>query len=750
MRWAVARKRSRAIRTGGWLFLFVALGGSGAILLRDALPGVLVWWFSLFLVGMAAFPLTRTILGAFHDQGYPFSKAIGVGLAAYLSWLAASVRLLPLARWSTVLLVGGLAAAALSSRRRRSEMARFVFEQRGSIARQECLFFALLASWAYVRGMQPDIRGLEKFMDHGFAAAIVRSAFMPPHDMWFSGESINYYYFGHYVLAFLSELSGVRLSVAYNLMIATLVAFCFTLTLSLTAEVARSAARSSPRGWLLAGTVSATLLTFGGNLHAAVFAYASPALEGLSAASTRVAIEAAERYSYVEATRYVGYRPPTEDKTIHEFPLYSFVVSDLHAHVSNIPFVLTLLAILTGAFFAKGGPSGAGSFLGVSLPLRFAIPAAGALALFRITNAWDLPIYLGVTAAVVFARSLAGARSLRQSLADTGLTGALILVVCWALTFPFNARFQNHYSELGWVRTHTPVLQALVLWGVPLFFLVPYGAAGIASLRSRAGVWCCARHPLTTFSALPRGDQLTLALTVCAVGLVAAPELVYVRDIYGAEFYRANTYFKFGYQAFILFGVIIGFLAYRVLTGGGWLGRSGVVRFFCASVLLLPLLYPPFAVKGYYGTLQPSRFKGLDGLAFLDQGGKGDGRAVRWLNENVAGSPVVLEASGDSFTESGRVSMATGLPTVLGWYAHEGLWRGSMRVPEGRARAVRLVYESRDVGKTLEALREYRVRFIVVGDLERERFPNLDEPKLLRLGVVVFEAGGTRIIRVRR
>jgi uncharacterized membrane protein len=745
----MARTRPTAIRAGGWALLCVALGASGAILLRDAFLSVLVWWFSLFLVGIAALPLTRAILGGFHDQGYPFSKAIGLGLVAYLSWLAASVGLLPLARWSTVFLVGGLAGAALSSRRRRSELARFVAERNGSIAHQECLFFALLASWAYVRGMQPDIHGLEKFMDHGFAASIVRSGFMPPHDMWLAGESVNYYYFGHYVLAFLSELSGVRLSIAYNLMIATLMSLCFTLTLSLAAEIARSAAKPGARGWLLAGTVSAALLTFGGNLHTFVFAFASPAYEGLRAGSAGVALDDAGHYSYVEATRYVGYRPPTADKTIHEFPLYSFVVSDLHAHVSNIPFVLSLLAILTAAFLAKGGPAGAGSFLGVSLPLRFAVAAAGALALSRITNAWDLPIYLCVTAAVVLARSLAGLRSLRQSLADTALTCALILVGCWALTSPFNTHFQNHYSELGWVHTHTPAGQALVLWGVPLLFVTVYGAAGLTAVRSKVGMGGV-RHPLWAFSTLRRGDQLIVTLATCAVGLAAAPEIVYVRDIYGAEFYRANTYFKFGYQAFILFGVIIGCLAYRVITHGRQLKRAGLVRTLCACVLLLPLLYAPFAVRGYYGTLRPSAFKGLDGLAFLDRDGSGDGGAVRWLNENVSGSPVVLEASGDSFTDFGRVSMATGLPTILGWSAHEGLWRGSMGVPDRRARAVALVYESGNVERTLEILREYGVRFIVVGDLERRKFPNLDEAKLLGLGGVVFEAGGTRIIRVER
>ncbi|MCG6926024.1 MAG: DUF2298 domain-containing protein [Acidobacteria bacterium] len=743
------RWRTRSIRGAGWLVAGVALLGSGWALLGNDLVNALLWWLSLFLLGVAVLPVTQAILGDFHDRGYPFSKVLGVGLVAYLTWLTSSMRLVPFSRWAVVGTVVLVAAAAYSARGRRLDLARLVTEQRRMLVGQECLFFALLVGWASVRGALPDIHGTEKFMDHGFAAAISRSPFMPPPDMWFAGESINYYYFGHYVLAFMSRLSGVRLAVAYNLMIATILAFCFTLTLSLAAQIARSGARPSPRRWLLAGLVSASLLTFGGNLHTFVFAGATPAVEILRAETTGSPVASAEGYSYVEATRYVGYRPPTADKTIHEFPFYSFVVADLHAHVSNIPFVLTLLAILTGAFLARGAPSRVGSFLGISLPLRFLVPVAGSLAICRITNAWDLPIYLGVTLAVVFARSLAENRSLPQGVTDTTLTTALVLVICWALTLPFNAHFENHYSELGWVHTHTPLGQLAVLWGVPLLFLVLYGAVGLAALPSKESAWNAARHPLATFARLPRGDQLTLALAACAGGLVMAPEVVYVQDIYAPEFYRANTYFKVGYQAFILFGVLIGVLADRVLTAERWRGHRGMVRPLLVLVLVLPLLYPPFAVSGFYGRLGPGSFKGLDGLAFLDREGRGDGPAVRWLNETLSGSPVVLEANGDSFTEAGRVSMATGLPTILGWYAHEALWRGSMEVPEDRARAVEAVYESGDVAGTLAILGEYGVRFIVVGDLERERFPNLNEEKLLHLGVVVFESGGTRIIQVR-
>ena len=61
-----------------------------------------------------------------------------------------------------------------------------------------------------------------KILDYGFVNSILRSGYVPPKDMWFAGGSINYYYFGHYISAFLTRLSGIATEISYNLMMATL------------------------------------------------------------------------------------------------------------------------------------------------------------------------------------------------------------------------------------------------------------------------------------------------------------------------------------------------------------------------------------------------------------------------------------------------------------------------------------------------------------------------------------------------
>ena len=705
-------------------------------LLHD-LPLALGFWSCLVGLGLVLLPVTARVFRPFFDAGYLFSRVLGLGLVSYGVWLVASLHVFSFSRGT----IGSFALAlcvVVYSRSRNRETARELIRSRWKLLLvEEAVFGGVLFTWAYLRGIRPEILGLEKFMDFGFAAAALRSQYMPPQDMWLAGEPVNYYYFGHFVLALLSKLTGIRLAVAYNLMIAALAACCFSLTFSLTANLIDAWKGTTLRRAMLGGVLSAALLTFGGNLHPFVYAYAAPVLRRLDPQTEKLGPH--RPYWYADATRYVGYDPPTDDRTIHEFPFYSFLVADLHAHVSNLPFVLTFLAFL--AAFALTPEAG---WIG------FALWSGLSLAVFRMTNAWDLPIYGFIAAVVLLAVRLRREPSALRAIGLTGSTLTATLVVFGLSSAPFEMHFQNPYGELGWVRGHTPLYQLLVLWGVPATFAGLYLLLGSrAALRWLRREWGAGfRETLKrSITALPAADAIVMVLTLSAFGLVLLPEIVYLRDIYVAHFYRANTFFKLGYQAFLLFGVLIGYYAARLTVGPLALARSRVAGTAGVVLLSLPLLYAPIAIRQHYGRLHPFHFKGLDGLAYLELYRPGDGEAVKWLDEHVRGNPVILEADGHSYSDYGRISMATGLRTVLGWYVHEWLWRGDRGEADRRARDVRTVYTSPDLAKTRAILKRYGVAFIIMGELERMKFPGIDERRLETLGRVVFDSQGTKIIQ---
>ena len=61
-------------------------------------------------------------------------------------------------------------------------------------------------------------------------------------------------------------------------------------------------------------------------------------------------------------------------------------------------------------------------------------------------------------------------------------------------------------------------------------------------------------------------DLFAIVMGLCAIGLIVIPELVYVRDIYENGNARANTMFKLTYQAYMLFGMTMGYGIFRMLV----------------------------------------------------------------------------------------------------------------------------------------------------------------------------------------
>ena len=303
------------------------------------LATIILWWFFLFILGVVNIPTAWYLFRRFFDAGYGFAKTIGIVTLTYIVFVGATVHLIPMTRISlflVFLLTAGL--NFLIFKKHKEKILKSLTDKKKVLIFQELFFFAGLFFWSYVRAHQPDIEGLEKFMDFGFINSILRTKFLPPPDMWFAGGSINYYWFGHLWAGVVTKLSGISASITYNLLLGTILGFGLTGAFSLVSSLFKSLnIENYKRLGVVAGIISAVILVFAGNFHAPFY----------------VLKEGKENYWYPDATRLIGYNPETEDKTIHEFPQYSFVVSDLHAHVLDIPFVILFLGLLANYILYK-------------------------------------------------------------------------------------------------------------------------------------------------------------------------------------------------------------------------------------------------------------------------------------------------------------------------------------------------------------------------------------------------------------
>ena len=730
-----------------------------AYLLKGDVWTFWTWYLLAMVLGIVAMPLTGRLFGEFDDKGWMFSKVLAVVVTGFLTWFLVAVRLLKFTSLTCigVTLACGAGCLLLGKAQHKKGIECLPVNHLDLVYWEEILFFVFFLLWTYLAGFHPAAYGTEKFMDYGFMEAMMRSTTLPAVDLWYSEGTINYYYGGQYFAVFLTKLSGTSVELTYNLMRTFVAGLAFSLPFSLVYQMTRD--RMGKRvagavGWRkyfpqITGIVAGVSVSAAGNMHYVVYGQVRPFLQKLTG-------QEPDSYWFPDATRYIGFNPDVPDKTIHEFPCYSFVLGDLHAHVVNIMFVLLLLGLLYAWIkmvrkkdFVLGQP-GTGEFWGKQLFMPQILMAAVLLGMFHWTNFWDFVIYFVVTGGVVlFTNIVLMKGQTKWILGVTAAQAAEVLAVGTVVILPFTLNFETMVQGVAVAQYHSLPHQLLILWGLPVILTVIFVIVLLVEKLSGA------KHK-TVFhfmESLKLPDLFAMIMGLCAIGLVLIPELVYVRDIYENGNARANTMFKLTYQAYILFGMTMGYGIYRMLV----ISRQKIIRILSGVglfVLLWTVGYFGNAVHSWFGDVwKVSEYQGLDATTFLEQDFPQDASAIRWLKQNIKGSPVVLEANGDSYTGYERVSASTGLPTVLGWYVHEWLWRNNVPDLNEKSADIQTIYTSTDAETVKKLISRYDISYIFVGGQEKEKYgTELNDRVLQSLGSIVFEddMSGTYIVKVEQ
>jgi len=745
------------------------------------------WYFYLFILGLAFLPFTKKIFKNFSfDFGFPFSKTLAILFLSYLSYVLGIFKLLKFTKENLLILLFlfSLINIFLIFREKnfsfkKNQIFVFIFE--------EILFLSSFLFWSFVRSQEPSIQSLEKFMDFGFINSILRSDYFPPKDIWYTPLPINYYYFGHLTGAFLIKLTNIIPTVGYNLILATLFAQGVTQTFSFVANLIIYSKILDKTSQLIliknvnlfvVSLLGAYLVNLGGNLHT-IYLFT----KGYPNDNPIPFWQIFSKYNplsywYPNATRFIPY-------TIHEFPSYSYVVADLHGHVFDIPFVLLTLAILF-LTFTKLVSTDSNRFQ--PIPTIF----LGFLtAIHYMTNAFDGPIYLLLSFLVFF---------IIYQFSFQFFYSVLTLVFSFIFfSYPFSSHFSPFVSGIG-VNCSPKFLTDIGKIGP---FLFEAGNCQISPFWMLFVLWGFFWINFLVFLLLKNHlknknaqilNQFVLILFSFGTFLILIPEFFYIKDIYPAHF-RANTMFKLGYQAFIMMSITSAY-TFLILKNQSKL----FFKLLYLVPLILVLIYPFYSIPSYYGKLD--RTSNLDGLAWINNFYPEDREIIEYLNKNIKGQPVILEAQGDSYTNYERISANTGLPTVAGWWVHEWLWRGSADVVGKRIPDIQTIYElnlyddyqkyykvlpndylikiaekikfdnwkmiyelnkdkikdpnlifpnqelvvlkekkinKNKVNDLKKLLEKYQIKYIIVSTLEKEKYPNLKEDKFEVIGKKIFE-----------
>ena len=722
--------------------LLVALS---AFLLQGDVWTFWTWYLLALVLGSAAMPLTGRLFRRFQDRGWMFSKVTAIAVSGFLTWFLVAVKIIKFTTMTCIVvtLVCAAASLILYCREQKAGFECIPFAHLDLVYAEELLFFAAFLLWTYFAGFHPAAYGTEKFMDYGFMEAMMRSKTLPATDLWYSQGKINYYYGGQYFAVFLTKLSGAKVELTYNLMRTFVAGLAFAMPFSLVHQMVTDRLGKTGSRWKKAlpsvtGILAGISVSIAGNMHYVVYGQIIPFIRKLKG-------EEVSSYWFPDATRYIGFNPDVEDKTIHEFPCYSFVLGDLHAHVVDIMFVLLLLGLLY-AWMKKvrttelsGESMSWKQFWKKQLLMPQLLAAGALLGMFHWTNYWDFVIYFVVTCGAALFMNIIGQKGkIRWALGVTAAQAAEILILAMVIILPFTLQFDtsNMVQGIAPAQHHSLPHQLLVLWGLPGILTILFVVSLLVE-KLRGAEQKSLYHLLTSIR-LP--DLFAVLMGLCAIGLVLIPELVYVRDIYENGNARANTMFKLTYQAYIMFGMTMIYAIFRLLV----IGKNKILKvlaFIGLFFFVWTCGYFGNSVHSWFGEVwKPSQYKGLNATAFLETDFPEDVNGIRWLKENISDAPVVLEANGDSYSEYERVSAMTGLPTIMGWYVHEWLWRGDLADLNAKIEEIKEIYTSTDETRVKELLENYNVSYIFVGSCERNKYgADLNNDLLKSLGEVVFQ-----------
>ncbi|GAC1629706.1 MAG: hypothetical protein NVS4B9_21650 [Ktedonobacteraceae bacterium] len=297
-----------------------------------------------------------------------------------------------------------------------------------------------------------------------------------------------------------------------------------------------------------------------------------------------------------------------------------------------------------------------------------------------------------------------------------------------------------------------------------------------------------------------QGLAFVLLLGSLAFVLIAGCEIVYLRDAFEKDYPRMNTIFKFYFQAWALLALASGcglfFLLERFWSidqerGRQYSGRLRVIEGawavvlvgLCLASMVYPLLAPTARLERFDARTQMLSLipgSSLDGLTYLQNcvppdtypqldsdpfpfctyNVAADYQAIRWLNTNVHGDPVIVETYKDDYSLYGRISTFTGLPTIMGWTGHELQWRmGSLNNDTNinnfnrRLSDVDAIYTDPDQQGVLSLLRQYNAQYVYVGPMEYTKYkeinPKLDLHRFAAFMQIVYDKDGVTIYKIK-
>lgn len=664
--------------------------------------------FQLFIlnlvVGVASFPVAYAFFNKLSDKGYAVAHLLGWFSIAFISFILSHLGI-PVYHSRYFAFFAWL-GFNLYLEYKFNYIRNNLSLKNILVAQVVLLSFATI--WYFVRIGDFKLNTIERTPDFGIIKSFFSATTLPPVDVWLAGKTINYYYFGHYTAYIMLSLSGIDAVPGFFLMIlwmfATYILCTFCLGESLFIFIAQSFGKYSERrrAWVpvLTGILTVFFTWFAGNLYSVQYLWKTG-------------------FWYPEPTRFI-------EGTITEIPFYSFFISDLHAHVWGLGIgVLVLLCLIILWFHSEETPL---------YRNRYIYLISFLLGLAMITNTWDV-LTLGLLSAVVilakYYKSLFAWKNVGAVFACLFIIFSVAFV--WVLTYR-----QEGSTGLAFTKYSSGLWNLFLNWGG---FVVP--AVALLAVYGRKSI---KNHAF-----------IHLVYVVCLFFIIFT-EIFFVKDIMSeGPYQRANTFFKVYMQLWLWLGAVSGVVITLLIfpVASQMQRKAFPVNTIKVIVIVTTVSLLTYPVKTLKQTVISKYSRSVsDGLAFFRDNYPFDYQAYLFLKGLQDGLPqgdkhrIIVEASGTSFQDENLFSSYLGWPTLLGWTGHVWTYRGTPRYLEEREADLREIYSGTSEILTANILGKYKADYVIIGSVEKRKYPEVNVEKLLKLGNPVYDRDGIMIIEV--
>ncbi|MDP6666408.1 MAG: DUF2298 domain-containing protein, partial [Dehalococcoidia bacterium] len=430
-----------------------------------------VWYAAAQLFALAALPIAFVAFRPWPDRGYLFAKPLGLVLVATTAWLLVSANIVSFSFMAVLLgllLVGVISYLVL--RATGGDLKSHLKANTRRIMWMELLLLAAFVAFLLVRAANPDlwhpVKGGEKPMDFAYLNAVVRSTTMPPYDPWYAGGFLNYYYFGQFMLASLIRFTGIVPSVAYNLAVPLLFAFTVGGVYAIVSGLAELTLRArrvpawSRRSPVYAGLAAVVLVTIAGNIDG---------LTQVLGGTARVFFgdESFGNFDFWRSSRMMA--EGTGANEITEFPFFTFLFADLHAHLIAIPVAIIAFAATIAAYLRIGRMRPwAETFTGL-------VVLGVLVGSLRTINAWDFPTQLMLAGGfLVGGQLLSSGRSIIERLVVGVVSTAYVVAVGHVVFLPFHANFELFNDGVIQSQFRTELWRYIVIHSIFLLLIASW------------------------------------------------------------------------------------------------------------------------------------------------------------------------------------------------------------------------------------------------------------------------------------